>query len=387
MLVAALCGGLVAILPMTVLAAAAPALGSAANFAVLAASTVTNTGPTSIAGQLGLYPGTAVTGFPPGVSGVQHTADAIALQAKNDLAAAYLNAAGQTCTAPLTGDLGGRTLTAGVYCFSSSAQLTARLTLDGPNVYVFQIGSTLVTAPGASVFLTNGALPGQVFWQVGSSATIDTSTHFAGNIMALASITMNTGASLDGRALARTGAVTLQSNVIDLPTPPPPPVLPPPPPAPALPPPPVALPAPPGLPDPLPAGALPNPALPAPAPPAPAAPAASVETTPAPGAASSEPATGSVAADHSLVRGRQGLRTAVDSSSATCQGGDCAPSLCPALVPASLSAGCATASRLPALIGLAATGLPVLSLAVGLVLLIAGLLVSRRRRVLRRPSD
>jgi hypothetical protein len=199
-------------------------LGTAQSFAVLGGSTVTNTGPSIISGNLGVSPGSAVTGFPPGIviNGTIHAADAVALQAQSDVTTAYNALAGMACNVDLTGqDLGGLTLTPGVYCFSSSAQLTGELTLDAqgnPNaLFVFQIGSTLTTASNSSVRLINGARACNVFWQVGSSATLGTATLFAGNILALASITLNTGASIVfGRALARTGAVTLDNNVISI---------------------------------------------------------------------------------------------------------------------------------------------------------------------------
>jgi len=193
-------------------------LGTADGFAVLGGSTVTNTGPTVVNGDLGVSPGSAVTGFPPGtVNGTIHAADAVAAQAQSDLTAAYIDAAGRACTVALTGqDLGGMTLTSGVYCFSSSAQLTGTLTLDAqgdPNaVFIFKIGSTLTTASGSNVNLINGAQSCNVFWQVGSSATLGTTTTFRGNILALTSITANTGATVAGRLLARNGAVTLDSN-------------------------------------------------------------------------------------------------------------------------------------------------------------------------------
>jgi hypothetical protein len=188
-------------------AQAAPSLGSAQAFAVLGASTVTNTGSSTITGHLGVSPGTAVTGFPPGqvLSGSIHSADGAALAAQNDVTTAYNNLLGRACTQDLTGqDLGGRTLAAGVYCFSSSAQLTGTLTLDAQGnanaVFIFKMGSTLTTASASSVALTNGGSPGNVFWQVGSSATLGTTTSFAGNILALTSITVTTGARVTGRA-------------------------------------------------------------------------------------------------------------------------------------------------------------------------------------------
>ncbi|MEX0817221.1 MAG: ice-binding family protein [Gaiellales bacterium] len=195
-------------------------LGTDNAFAVLGASTVTNTGPSVINGDLGVSPGTAVTGFPPGiVNGTIHAADAVALQAQSDLTTAYNDAAGRACGTVLTGtDLGGLTLTSGVYCFSSSAQLTGTLTLDFQGnanaVFIFQIGSTLTTASSSSVNFINGGSSCNVFWQVGSSATIGTTTTFRGNILALTSITATTSATVDGRLLARNGAVTLDSNVV-----------------------------------------------------------------------------------------------------------------------------------------------------------------------------
>jgi hypothetical protein len=199
----------------------APTLGTASSFAVLGGQSVTNTGPTVVNGDLGVSPGTAVTGFPPGtvVNGTIHAADAVAAQAQADNTAAYNNLAGQPCDVELTGqDLGGQTLTTGVYCFASSAQLTGTLTLDAqgdPNaVFVFQIGSTLTTASNSSVVLINGASPCNVFFQVGSSATLGTNTTFEGNILALTSISLNTGASVSARALAQNGSVTLDTNTI-----------------------------------------------------------------------------------------------------------------------------------------------------------------------------
>jgi len=205
--------------PMAALAATQPRMGTAANFAVLAGSAITNTGPTVISGGLGLSPGTAVTGFPPGVSSTQHKTDAVALGAKNALVTAYNDLASWRPTRSLTGqDLGGKTLTPGVYTFSSSAQLTGTLTLSGNGIFIFRTGSTLTTASNSRVLVTNGANGCGVYWKVGSSATLGSGTQFKGTIIALTSITMVTGATiLPGRALARNGAVTLDSNRISMP--------------------------------------------------------------------------------------------------------------------------------------------------------------------------
>jgi hypothetical protein len=207
--------------PVLATAQTAPTLGTAQSFAVLGGSTVTNTGSSVITGDLGVSPGSAVTGFPPGiVVGTIHTANAVALQAQNDVTTAYNSLAAQGCTVDLTGqDLGGRTLLPNVYCFSSSAQLTGTLTLDfggNPNaVFIFKTGSTLTTASNAVVNVINGGQNCNVFWQIGSSATLGTGTTFVGNLLALTSITMTTGARSFGRMLARNGAVTLDSNTVD----------------------------------------------------------------------------------------------------------------------------------------------------------------------------
>lgn len=200
--------------------AQAPSLGTAASFGVLGGSTVTNTGPTVVIGDLGVSPGTAITGFPPGVvNGTIHVNDAVAQQAQNDVTTAYNALAALPCGTVLTGqDLGGLTLTPGVYCFATSAQLTGTLTLNAQGnpaaQFIFQIGSTLTTASNSRVMLINGGQSCNVYWQVGSSATIGTASAFAGNILALASITSTTGASVSGRLLARNGAVTLDSSSV-----------------------------------------------------------------------------------------------------------------------------------------------------------------------------
>ena len=213
-------------LPLLVLGAYADTinLGTAGSYAVLGASTVTNTGSSVINGNLGVSAGCAVTGFPPGiVNGKTNECNAAARHAQRDLTTAFNQGMGMFKTGTLTGqDLGGQTLTEGVYFFYSSAQLTGVLTLTGKPgaVFVFQIYSTLTTASNSSVIfinsLTNKPMNDpHIYWVVGTSATLGTSTKFAGNILALASITLNTGASITcGSALARNGAVTMDTNTI-----------------------------------------------------------------------------------------------------------------------------------------------------------------------------
>jgi hypothetical protein len=202
-------------------------LGSAESFGVLGGTTVTNVvaAGTDITGNLGVSPGAAVTGFPPGtVSGTIYAGEAVAAQAQLDLTTAYNGLAGMTVSVGgnLTGqELGGKTLVSGVYKFNSSAGLTGTLTLDaqGNNnaFWVFQIGSTLTTATDSVVDVINGGPGNGVFWQVGSSATLGTNSTFEGNIVALTSISVLTGATIpNGRALARNGAVTLDNNDISI---------------------------------------------------------------------------------------------------------------------------------------------------------------------------
>ncbi len=207
-------------------AATVPPLGTATAFSVLAGSTVTNTGPTTISRSVGLHPGTSITGSDTMVvGGTFHVADPVALAAKDELTAAYNDAAGQTSPNVVDDELGGESLVGGVYNHPTAMALTGKLTLDGGNgdnspsdsVWVFQAGSTLTTASASSVVLINGANPCNVFWQVGSSATLGATTSFVGTIMADQSITMNTGATLQGRALARVAAVNLHNNVITTP--------------------------------------------------------------------------------------------------------------------------------------------------------------------------
>jgi len=210
--------------------AVAPNLGSAASFVGLAFSTLTNTGSGVFVGNVGAKTGgTSVTGFPPGtvINGTIYMGGPVPTKALADATTAYNALVNQVCNVHLTGqNLGGMILTPGVYCFDTSAQLTGNLVLDAlgnPNaVWVFQIGSTLTTAPiGSSVAVIHGGNPLKVFWQVGSSATIDTTTEFIGNILAYTSITLNAGASLIGRALALNGAVTLDTHGSPITNPPP----------------------------------------------------------------------------------------------------------------------------------------------------------------------
>lgn len=213
-----------AFLAIPVAAHAAPVnLATAGPFVVLGGSTVTNSGTSVLGGDLGVSPGTALPGFDTAVvNGATHENDGVAKQAQADLIVAYDTAAGQAVPPgnELTGtDLGERTLSAGAYRYTSSAQLTGALTLDAegdPNAeFVFQIASALTTAPASSVVLVNGASPCNVYWQIGSSATLDTTTVFQGNLMALTDISLNAGATVFGRVLARNGQVSLIDNVLD----------------------------------------------------------------------------------------------------------------------------------------------------------------------------
>lgn len=197
-------------------------MAGASNFAILSGSSVTNTGATIITGDLGLSPGSSIGGFPPGIlNGTQHINDVIANQAKLDLTAAYNNAAGRTSTdiVTLSGNLGGLTLTPGLYKSTSSLAISSGdLTFDARGdanaVFIIQIASTLTTTSGRKVILSGGAQASNIFWQVGSSATFGTTSVMKGTILAMQSITFNTGAKLDGRALARNGGVTMQGNTI-----------------------------------------------------------------------------------------------------------------------------------------------------------------------------
>jgi hypothetical protein len=202
-----------------VAAATAVPLAQTDSFSVLAGAAISNTGPTTVSGDIGTFPTTSISGLGSmTVGGANHAGDAVTQQAKTDLITAYDVAAGEGPTNPVTGDLGGRTLLPGVYNSASSMGLTGALTLNAqgdPNsVFVFQMGSTLTSASGSQVNLINGAQACNVYWQVGSSATLGTGSTFIGTILALTSITVTTGVTIDGRVLARNGAVTLDTDTI-----------------------------------------------------------------------------------------------------------------------------------------------------------------------------
>jgi hypothetical protein len=198
-----------------------PPLGAASTFAVLGATTVTNTGLSVINGNVGVSPGTAITGFPPGVItggfGI-HSNDALAINAQANALITFGTLASYAQTGLLPSNLNGLTLTPGIYDFTIPPSLTGTVTLNGPGLYVFRSASTLTTATGSNILLTNGAQSCAVFWRVGSSATLGSGSIFNGTIVANTSITANTGASINGRLLALNGAVTLDSNVIAIPT-------------------------------------------------------------------------------------------------------------------------------------------------------------------------
>ncbi len=199
-------------------------LGTAGTFAVLAGQTITNTGASAISGNVGLYPGSAIAGFPPGTvsNGTEYAADTVAQQAQAALTTAYNDAAGRTPVTSVAGGLlGGQTLAPGVYGYTSGLALTGTVTLDGGGnpgaVFIFQAGSTLVTASGSTVQLTGGAQACNVFWQVGSSATLGTGTTFVGTVMALTSVSVETGSTVEGRILARNGSVSLDDSAVTAP--------------------------------------------------------------------------------------------------------------------------------------------------------------------------
>lgn len=216
--------GLLVALPLNAHAASTPVpLGTAQSFVVLAGAGVTNTGPTTLHGDLGTFPTTSITGAGSlTVTGTKHGGDAVTKGAKSDLVTAYNTAAAEGPTQPITGDLTGKTLKRGVYNSASTIGLTGALTLDGAgnpgSVFVFQAGSSLTTGSGSRVNLINGARSCNVFWQLGSSATLGTGSRFVGTILAKTSITATTNARVIGRLLARNGAVTLDTNIITRPT-------------------------------------------------------------------------------------------------------------------------------------------------------------------------
>jgi len=204
---------------------ALPNLGAAAPFAILAGSAVNNAGASIVTGELGVSPGKTVTGFPPGtVSGAMHADDAAAQQAQSDLSTAYGDLVGRTGGTPVTGDLGGLTLFPGLYTsVSSLAIASGNLTLDAQGdpsgVFIFQVASTLSVAPDRAIELIGSAHPCHVFWQVGNSANLGAASTFQGSILANQAITIGAGAAMHGRALARSGAVTLDTDTVTDPAP------------------------------------------------------------------------------------------------------------------------------------------------------------------------
>jgi hypothetical protein len=210
------------VIPVQTTTQSAVPLGGTANFAILAGSAISNTGATRVTGDLGLSPGSSVGGFPPGILvGTQHVNDPIVNQAKLDLTAAYNNLAGRTSTdiVTLSGNIGGLTLTPGLYKSTSSLAISSGdLTFDALGnanaIFIIQIASTLTTTSGRKVILSGGASASNIFWQVGSSVTFGTTSVFKGNVLAMQSITFNTGATLNGKALARNGAVVMAGNTI-----------------------------------------------------------------------------------------------------------------------------------------------------------------------------
>ncbi|MFA5047191.1 MAG: ice-binding family protein [Paludibacter sp.] len=197
-------------------------LSGSSNFAVLAGSAITSTGATNITGDMGLSPGTSFGGFPPGILvGTKQINTNLAVQGKLDLTAAYNDAAGRTSTdiVTLSGNIGGLTLTPGLYKTTSSLAISSGdLTFDAKGnanaVFIIQIASSLTTTSGRKVFLKGSASASNIFWVVGSSATFGTTSVFKGTILAMQSITFNTGATLDGKALARTGGIVMAGNTI-----------------------------------------------------------------------------------------------------------------------------------------------------------------------------
>lgn len=212
----------VAGIPAAFAAEAKVGLGTSGSYSVLGGQSVTNTGSSILAQDLGVNPGTSITGFPPGlVLGTTHAADAQAVLAQSDLVSAYDDAASRTPTARIMGDLAGMTLVSGVYVANETVELNGTLTLDGqgdPNaVWIFQVGSALTTASASSIELVNGAQACNVYWQVGSSATLGTASDFKGSVLALTSVTVTNEATVEGRVLARNGSVTLDDNTFTSP--------------------------------------------------------------------------------------------------------------------------------------------------------------------------
>ena len=211
-----------AVIPVQTTKMSTVSLGATSSLALLAGSGITSTGATVITGDIGLSPGSSIGGFPPGIlNGTQHINDNISTQAKIDLTAAYDDLAGRTSTdiVTLSGNIGGLTLTPGLYKSTSSLAVSSGdLTFDAKGdataVFIIQIASTLTTTSGRQVILAGGALASNIFWTVGTSATFGTTSVFKGTVLAMQSITFNTGATLDGRAFARTGAVTMAGNTI-----------------------------------------------------------------------------------------------------------------------------------------------------------------------------
>jgi hypothetical protein len=210
------------VIPVQTVTMPAVALGGAASFAVLAGSAITSTGATNITGDLGLSPGTSIGGFPPGILvGTKLINEPLSIQAKLDATTAYNDLAGRTSTdiVTLSGNIGGLTLTPGLYKSTSSLAVSSGdLTFDAKGdanaFFIIQIASSLTTTSGRKVLLSGGAVAANIYWQVGSSATFGTTSVFKGTVIVMQSITFNTGATLDGRALARTGGVTMAGNTI-----------------------------------------------------------------------------------------------------------------------------------------------------------------------------